>query len=461
MLTLWGTKTRFCDGLSRREFLQIGALGGALTLADRLRLHAQGRTGPGPIAPVPNKSVIMIHLVGGPAQLDTYDLKPDLPVEYRGEFRPIQTNVAGIQICEHFPRQAALMDKLTVLRSLAASPPNGHTDSEIVSGYNEAENLRAHHPSFGAVVSRLRGPSSQGVPPYITLRAMSFPNAASRAYEMETGYLGVAHRPFIPTGPGMADLTLTPGVSASRLHERTALLDAFDQVRRDLDASGTMSGLDAFQGRALELLTSSALRNALDLSKEDPRVVDRYSLAGGPRNYGLAPGHSMGTQLLLARRLVEAGAGFVSVALGYWDTHGGQGANDLGFHTMRRKECPLMDKAFSALVEDLHQRGLDKDVLVIAWGEFGRTPRINPIGGREHWLPVMSAVIAGGGLKTGQVIGSSDARGEFPKDRPYRIAQVLATIYQTIGIDPAMTFPSNAGRPMHILDDREPIAELL
>jgi uncharacterized protein (DUF1501 family) len=223
-------------------------------------------------------------------------------------------------------------------------------------------------------------------------------------------------------------------------------------MRRDLDASGTADGLDAFQSRAFEIVTSSKLRDALDVNREPVAVRQRYG--GESSGY-----HGQGNQLLLARRLVEAGVGFVEVALGYWDTHGP--ANVLGFPKMREKLCPTLDQALSALIEDLHQRGLEKDVVVIVWGEFGRSPRINKDAGRDHWLPAMSAVISGGGLPMGQVIGSTDARGEYPRDRPYKIANVLSTIYRTIGIDPAMTFRDGSGRPRYLLDEREPVAELV
>jgi len=462
MLTIWGKKQRLCDGLSRREFLRIGALGGLLSLADVGRLKAQAAPGAAKSALAPNKSVIMVYLLGGPAQLDTYDLKPDAPPEYRGEFRPIKTRVSGIDICELFPKQAALMDKLTLIRSLSTTAPNGHSDAEIMTGLNEVEGARAQHPCFGAVLSKLRGLSDRGVPPYVALRKMSFPTATplpTMLFYQQSGFLGATHRPFLPTGPGLADMELHTAVDGKRLEGRKALLADFDELRRDLDTSGEMAGLDAFQTRAYEILKAPALPRALDLSKEDPAVVERYSLAGGPRNYGFAAGYSLGTQLLLARRLVEAGVGFVEVALGYWDTHGtGDGG---GFPKLRSNLCPLLDQSLSALIEDLHQRGLHKDVVVVVWGEFGRSPKINKDAGRDHWLPAMSALIAGGGLQTGQVIGSTDARGEYPKERPYRISNVLSTIYRAIGIDPAMTFLDGSGRPRYLLDDREPVRELL
>jgi uncharacterized protein (DUF1501 family) len=463
MLAIWGGKTgRSCDGISRRDFLRVGALGGALSLADLFRLQAAAAPGAAPRPARPNKSVIMVYLLGGPAQLDTYDLKPDAPAEYRGEFKPIRTRVSGIDICELFPRQAALMDKMTILRSLSATAPNGHSDAEVLTGRSEVVSARGQHPCMGSVISRARGMSASGVPPYVTLRKMSFPTATplpTMLFYLQPGFLGPAHLPLslsgsvddLGTGPAVADLQLPAGVGPSRLEDRRQLLAHFDTLRRDLDASGAMSSLDAFQGRALEVVTSRALRDALDVSKEPLSVRERY---GSARGY-----HAQGTQMLLARRLIEAGVGFVEVALGYWDTHGP--ANVLGFPKMREKLCPTLDQSLSALVEDLHVRGLAQDVVVIVWGEFGRSPRISKDAGRDHWLPAMSAVIAGGGLKMGQVIGSTDARGEFPKDRPYKISNVLSTIYRAIGIDPALTFRDGTGRPRHLLDERAPVRELL
>jgi uncharacterized protein (DUF1501 family) len=461
MLTIWGKRMgRFCDGVSRREFLRVGALGGALTLADVLRPQANAATGALPSRP--NKSVIMVYLLGGPSQLDTYDPKPDAPAEYRGEFRPIRTRVPGIDICELFPRQAVMMDKLAIIRSLSATAPNGHSDAEVMTGFSEAVSPRLQHPCMGSVISRVRGMSANGVPPYVSMRKMSFPTASplpTLLFYLQSGFLGRAHQPLALTGtvenlgqgPAVGDLQLPAGVDAGRLGERRQLLADFDTMRRELDASGIASGLDAFQGRAFDIVTSGALRHALDVSREPMHVQQRYELDSRIRGHG--------TQLLLARRLVEAGVGFVEVALGYWDIHGP--ANVLGFPKMRDTLCPRLDVALSALIEDLHVRGMQDDVVIVVWGEFGRSPRINKDAGRDHWLPAMSAVIAGGGLRMGQVIGSTDARGEIPKDRPYKIAHVLSTIYHTIGIDPAMTFRDTSGRPRHLVDDRTLVRELL
>jgi hypothetical protein len=428
MLRIFGSSHRFCDGVTRRDFLQIGAFGAGLTLADMLRLrHASAANTLQ--SPRSHKAAIMIYLPGGPSHMDMYDLKPNAPAEYRGEFKPIPTNVPGVQICEHFPLQAKMWDKLAAIRSIVSV--DEHSDSLVMTGYPERVNVIANHPSFGSVISKLRSSSSTNVPPFVSLRGMS--------RGTEPGYLGIAHRPFTPGGPGNANLRLANGVTLDRLHDRRALLASFDTLRRDIDASGTMSGMDSYTEKAIEMVTSGVVRDALDLSKEDPKVRERYK--------GVE-------QFLTARRLIEAGVGCVTLSIGGWDTHG------KNFETLKR-QLPKVDQGIANLIQDLHDRGLDQDVVTIMWGEFGRTPRINREAGRDHWAPVMSALIAGGGLKMGQMVGSSTEKGERPKDRPCTVQQVLATIYLALGIDPAMTFPNGSGRPMHLLDDREPIRELL
>jgi hypothetical protein len=429
MFTVFGAKQRFCDGITRRNFLKIGAFGAGLTLADMLRLRAAGITGAA--AKSSTKSAIMIHLGGGPSHMDMYDLKPAAPVEYRGEFKPIQTNVAGVQICEHFPLQARMWDKFAVIRSLIAG--NEHSDSFTSSGYSEQENTTAHHPALGAVVSKLRGSRTADIPPFVSLRGM--------APGTEPGFLGVAHRPFTPDGAALQNLQLPNGIDSGRVKDRKSLLASFDNVRRDLDSSGTMRGLDKFQTRAFDMVASGAVRKALDLSREDPRVRDRYN--------GIE-------QFLTARRLVEAGVGCVTLSFGGWDTH------SENFKTLR-KQLPPLDRGLAYMIQDLHDRGMQDDVVTVMWGEFGRTPKVGDStpDGRGHWPPVMSALIAGGGLKMGQAIGTTNPRGEVPKDRPYRVPQVLSTIYHALGIDAAHTFPNGTGRPMYVLDDREPVSELL
>lgn len=447
MFTVWGEKQRCCDRVSRRSFLQIGAFGAGLTLADMLRLRATANDDARKTA----KSVIMIYLGGGPSHIDTYDLKPEAPVEYRGEFKPIATNVPGVQICELFPQQAAMWDKLAVIRSVVSKA--SHEDDELMTGYSQAVNRTAHHPSLGAVVSKLRAGISAGVPAYVSL-----PLRNGLEWEIpgnQSGYLGLAHRPFTPHGPGLQDLRPAAGVSAEQLSDRQALLASFDSIRRDLDASSAMEAMDAFKARAFDMITSGAVGKALDLSREDPKAVARYD--AGPGDFFTRGGD----KFLLARRLIEAGVGCVTLALGGFDTHVGN------FKTLRRI-LPVVDRGLANLVQDLHDRGLDQDVVIVMGGEFGRTPKVgdrpeNPNGrdGRDHWPPVMSTVIAGGGLKMGQAIGASTARAESPKDRPYRVPQILSTIYHALGIDPSLTFPNSAGRPMYILDDREPVEELL
>jgi hypothetical protein len=426
MFTVWGGKQNFCDGVSRRNFLKIGAFGTGLTLADMLRLRAAA--GPATASTTSAKAAIMIYLPGGPSHMDMYDLKPEAPMEYRGEFRPIQTNVPGVQICEHMPLQARMWDKLAVVRSIVSV--DEHSDSLVMTGFPERTNTVANRPSFGSVMSRLRG-DNNGIPPFVSLRGMSRGN--------EPGYLGIAHRAFTPSGPGLENLRLPGEVNVARADSRRDLLSSFDTVRREIDQSGTMSGMDSFSQRAFEMVSSGQVRSALDLTREEPASRDRYR--------GIE-------QFLTARRLVEAGAGCVTLSIGGWDTHG------QNFQTLRN-QLPQVDRGIANLVMDLHDRGMDKDVAVVMWGEFGRTPRVNGSAGRDHWAPVMSAMVAGGGLRMGQAVGSSSARGEYPRDRRVSAQQVLSTLYHAMGIDPSMTFNNGSGRPMYILEEREPITELL
>jgi hypothetical protein len=426
MLTFWGDKQRFCDGINRRNFLQIGALGAGLTLADVLRVRAAQ-----PTRTSGNKAAIMVYLPGGPSHMDMYDLKPEAPMEFKGEFKPIQTSVPGVQICEHMPLQARMWDKLACVRSLISVEE--HSDSLVSTGYSEQVNRTAQHPCLGSVMSKLRGDGTNDVPPFVSLRG-------GGSAGTEPGYLGVGHRPFTPSGPGVENLRLASGLTTDRMDERKGLLGQFDTARREIDASGTMKGMDAFTGRAFDMIASGTVRKALDLKNEDPKTRDRYK---GVDDF------------LRARRLVEAGVGCVTLSYGGWDTHSSN------FKELKR-QLPNLDRGIANLISDLHDRGMEDDVVTVVWGEFGRTPKINNSdAGRDHWSPVMSAMVAGGGLKMGQAIGASSARGEYPKDRPYKVPQLLATIYQALGIDPAYTFPNGAGRPMYILDDRTPVTELV
>jgi hypothetical protein len=429
MLTIWGRRQRFCDRHGRREFLRIGAFGGAFSLAQLCSLSA-GTAGASSLKRCSRKAAILVYLPGGPSHLDTYDLKPEAPPEIRGEFSAIKTTVPGIQICELLPRQAALMHKLAVIRSVTGAADE-HSDAQVMSGWTEMQNRNIGRPSLGAVISKLRASDVPGLPPFVSLRGLS--------KGLEPGSLGVAHRAFTPSGPGMANLKLPSAVTLERLEDRRALLARFDRFRGSLDVAHVTGGLDALTARAIEVLTSGAVRKALDLGLEEPRVRDRYGKA---------------TQFLTARRLVEAGVGCVTLATGGWDTHGNN------FRTLRR-QLPELDVAVSALVEDLYQRGLDKEVVLVMWGEFGRTPKINAAAGRDHWPNVMSCLIVGGGLKMGQVIGSTSSRGEYAKDRPYHVQNVLATICHALGIDPTMTFENAAGRPVSLLEDHRRVEELV
>src|SRR5688572_1717107 len=435
---------RFCDGVSRRNFIKIGALGmGGLALPQVV--HAEAACG----IRKSHKAVIMIYLPGGPPHQDTFDLKLDAPSEIRGEFRPIATNVSGIQICEHLPRIARITDKLAIVRSISDAIDD-HSDFMCMTGRRKQNQPPGGWPTFGAVASKVLGAVDPGVPAFIGLE----PRMQHRPYNAATpGFLGVGHNSFRPAGEGKADMVLN-GVTLDRLADRKTLLTCFDKFRRDVDASGLMDGMDTFNQQAFGVLTSSKLLEALDYQREDKRVIEAYG-KGDPKPHGDAAPMLM-EQFLVARRLVEAGARVVTVAFGFWDYHGNNFKN-------ARADLPLLDQGVSALVSDLHQRGLDKDVSVIVWGEFGRTPTINKDGGRDHWPRVSNAVFAGGGMKTGQVIGATDRLGGEPSERPVTFGEVFATLYHNLGIDVnKTTVPDFSGRPQFLVPDgAQPIRELV
>jgi len=443
MLRIPGQPHRFCDGVSRRNFLRIGALGmGGLNLAELLRAESQSGVRSS------KKSVIMIYLPGGPPHQDTFDLKMDAPLEVRGEFKPISTRVPGIQICELLPKMASIMDKLTIIRSISDAVDD-HSDFMCMTGRTKRNQPPGGWPAFGSVVSRVLGAENPAIPPFVGLE----PRMQHRPYNASgPGFLGVSHRSFRPDGDGKADMVLN-GVNVDRLADRRTLLGRFDRLRRDLDGSGLMEGLDTFNQQAFGMLTSSELLRALDFQSEDKRVIERYG-KGDPRVHGdAAP--MMTEQFLVARRLVEAGARCVTVAFGFWDYHGNN-------HQNARADLPLLDQGVSALVQDLHERGLDRDVAVVVWGEFGRSPTINKDAGRDHWPRVSSALMACGGMRHGQVIGSTDRLGGEPADRPVQFGEVFATLYQHLGIDVnKVTLTDLAGRPQYLVDGQQPIRELL
>jgi len=446
MLSICGRPKRLCDGLTRRELLTIGALGvGGLALPDLLRAEALQGLGRS------RKAVIMIYLCGAPPHQDMYDLKMQAPAEIRGEFQPIATAVPGIEICEHLPRLAKIMDKLVPIRSVYGSPDGNHDSFICYTGRSFRQQPPGGWPSVGSTLSKLLGPASPEIPPFVGLS----PRAGHPPYGSpgHPGFLGPAHSAFRPNGEGQSDLKLN-GISVERLGDRKALLAGMDRLRRDLDASGKMQALDAFTQQALGVLTSSKLADALDLSREDPRVRERYG-KGDERNYGDGAPRNQ-EHFLVARRLVEAGARCVTLNFGRWDFH------SQNFSEFKNTHGPQFDQGLSALVEDLYERGLDRDVSVVAWGEFGRTPIINKDAGRDHWPQVGGALLAGGGMKMGQVIGATDRLGGTPVERPVHFGEVLATLYRQLGIDPnAVTLRDLAGRPQYLVDHHLPMPELV
>lgn len=455
MLALYRPGPPRCDGVSRRSFLKAGVLGATgLSLADLLRAEAAARASGQPRPR--DLSVILVWLDGGPPQHETYDPKPDAPVEFRGPLKAIDTKAPGIQVSELLPYHARLMDKMSIIRSMHHNNGDHFAAAHwMLTGYlgSNAVNLAPQYPSAGSIITRLKGPKAPGMPAYVGL-----PNTHSVGLAPGyhgAAYLGVAYNPFSADGDPNSDayqvrnLAPPPGVDASRVERRRGLLGAFDNVRRDVDASGLMDGLDRFSQDAFTMITSPAARAAFDIRKENPRLRDRY----GRQQWGQSA--------LLARRLVEAGVRFVTLTYGGWDFHS---SLDTGMHRV----LPMLDNAVGSLVDDLDQRGLLESTVVLVMGEFGRTPRINkglpgidPKPGRDHWGEVMSVLVAGGGFAQGRVVGSSNARGEVPKDRPVTPQDLLVTLYRQLGIDPDTTFTNRAGRPITIGSTGLPIAELV
>lgn len=439
MLTILGKPMRFCDGVSRRSFLRIGALTfgtTCFTLSDLFRAEAQAGNGSRP------KAVINVFLGGGPPHQDLFDLKMEAPAEIRGEFKPIATNVPGIEICEVFPRLARLMDKCVVIRSIVGA--NGNHDAyQCMTGWT-AKDLAplGGRPGLGSAVARLQGPRDPSVPPFVGMAAPTKHGPWSDPGK--PGFLGTAFAAFKPDGPGLTNLKLN-GITTEQLADRRRLLSAFDDLRRDVDISGQMKGMDALTERALGVLTSSTLLDALDLSKESDKVRERYG-DGQPYQFQFDGAPTVNDQFLVARRLVEAGVRVVTLSYGRWDSH------SKNFDLVRDHGGKL-DQCLSALIEDLEVRGLLNDVTVAVWGEFGRTPRINKGAGRDHWPQVSCALLAGGGMRTGQVIGATNRLGEYAKERPVHFQEVLATLYRNLGIDSQQTTLNDpTGRPQHLVD---------
>jgi hypothetical protein len=441
MLNLLGRPHRYCDGVSRRSFLQIGSLAlGGLSLPRLLQAEEQAAVRKG------QQSVIMVYLSGGLAHQDTFDLKPNAPAEVRGEFKPIATNVPGIQVGEHLPRLARSMDRLVVLRSLVGLQDE-HSSFQNMTGFGMNITHRENKPHIGSVIARIKGPIDPVIPPFIDL----FPTMQHKPYNSpQAGYLGRAAAPIKLDGQDLAAMKLQ-AISVDQLGERKRLLEQVDNFRRGAD-SLDRTGMDTYYKRAFDVLTSSKLVEALDVTREPEKVRDRYG-RGSPRHLG--DGAPMwNDQLLMARRLVEAGARCVTVAYGFWDTHGGN------FRYLK-DHLPLFDQGISALVEDLYARGLDRNVTLLVWGEFGRTPKINKDAGRDHWARVNGALFAGGGMRTGQVIGSTDAAAAVARDNPIHYHDVLASVYHSLGIDPHAMVTDIGGRPAGILPSTAQVIDRL
>lgn len=454
-----GKSTRYCDGLSRRSFLQLGVAGMASVGLDGvLRAKAASAATPGSGK---DTAVILIWLDGGPSHMDLYDLKPTAPAEYRGIWKPIHSKVAGFDVGELFPKQAKVTDKFSIVRSLHHGTGDhfagGHRMLTARAGKVSGAKTEGEYPSIGSYVAKLRGPNRAGMPAYVAA-----PNAASIGLSpgyFGANYLGTAYNPFeLHNDPNAANfqvpnLRLAGGLNVDALDDRRQLVGHFDQVRRTADLAGTHDAMDRFQREAFDLVTGPAARRGFDLSTEDPRLRDRYGR------------HTWGQSTLLARRLVEAGATFVTVHFGGWDHH-------WDLQKGMENYLPLVDSAVSSLFLDLDDRGLLERTLVVLCGEFSRTPRMNDGGnggaarsmgtpGRDHWGNSMFCLLGGGGVRGGQIVGSTDQLGTAPKDRPCTPADIHATIYHVLGIDPSASFLDRSGRPVPMLDEGKPIAELL
>jgi hypothetical protein len=445
MLTILGSRRTYCDRVSRRDALRVGVLGGVLgggglTLADLLGARARAAT-TAPAAAPRRRSVIQVFLGGGPSHFETFDPKPAAPAEIRGPYAPIATRVPGTFVSSPLPKLAAIADRFTIIRSCAhENPGHGGGQRYIHTGYQSVSlegELPHDYPAVGSITSRVKGAMHRGMPNFLVLGG----NDGAPAY------LGPAYAPFKVYSTGKPiGLELTPSIKLERLDDRRALRTSLDRLRRDIDAGRSMDSLDSLETQAFELLTSTKAHEAFDVSKESAASRARYG------------DHEAGKNLLLARRFVEAGAGFVTIRLGQWDHHGNAGGTITGGSDIN---APQLDQSTSALITDLAERGLSDDVLVLIWGEFGRTPRINQFFGRDHWPQAMSVVVAGGGLKMGQVVGATDRKGERPADRMLSPGDVWATVYRQLGIDPSQSFVNGSGRPIAILGHGEPIRELV
>jgi hypothetical protein len=430
---------RACDGVSRRDFVKVGALSFlGLALPEFLRLEQAAAAGRAPGAPGPRaKSCILVWLGGGPSHIDTFDPKPDAPPEWRGEFRPIGTK-AGFQICEHLPRLAAESDKYSLLRSVTHGIGAHELGTHLMlTGYRQFAG--DEYPGYGSVAARVFG-WDRTIPPYVAIPDM--------IGDAGPGYLGAEGSPFIAGDPGngnyqVANITLAGGVNEARLSRRRAFLRDADTLHREDRADDPVAGMQRFYEKAYDLITSAETKKAFDIHKEVPKLRDEYGR------------HGVGQGCLLARRLVESGVRFVTVQRGGWDNHGSI------FPVLRGGNLPQLDQALAALLRDLQSRGMLQDTLVLCMGEFGRTPKLNATAGRDHWPKVQTVIVAGGGLKGGMVVGKSDAKAEEPVERPITPEDLAFTLFHCLGIKPETTFTTATGRPMKVAQNGSVIQELL
>jgi hypothetical protein len=434
MFNVWGSRQGTnCEGTSRRDFLKIGGLGlSSFFLSDLLRARAAAKAAG---KATKNTSVIWLWLGGGPTQVETFDPKMSAPMEYRSTVGAVKTKITGVEIGGVFPKIANKADGMAFVRSFAhTNSGHGGGTHYVMTGYDfpPADNGQPQvKPSLGSILSRHRGANNSrtGLPTYVRLQG---------TYGDGPAWLGAPYAPFDTAGEARNNMNLN--LTMERLSDRRSLLKKFDTLDRQVDKSGLMSGLDSFESQAFDLILSKA-RQTFDINREDPRTRDRY-------------GKGLGEQLLLARRLCEAGVGFVTLHYGGWDMHGQIVQN-------MKNLAPALDHAVAAFVDDTTGHGLDKDILLVITGEFGRTPRINGGAGRDHWAPLSTLALAGGGLKMGQVVGESNEKAEVPKSNPIKPQDLMATVFHVLGIPQDLHYKDGTGRPVPMIDGGKPIAELV
>ena len=447
-----GRTLPYCDGMKRRTFLQVGVAGMAsVALPDVLRAKAVSAK---MVKAAKDTSIILIWLDGGPSHMDMYDMKPDAPIEYRGIWTPIKTNVSGIEISELFPRQAKIADKFSIIRSIHNDTTH-HFIASCLMLTGRPDRLprtqEAAYPSIGSMATAVTGARTKGMPAYVALpHSMT---VGLRPGHNGAAYLGMEHNPFDSHVNANEDnvkvpnLSLQDGMTIERLEDRRGLQKKMDQLKRDMDTTGAFDSMDQFQLRAFDMVTGPAARKAFDMGSEDPALRERYGRNGWGQN------------ALLARRLVEAGSTFVPCHFGGWDNH-------WSIEGAYRGMLPTVDNAVASLLEDLDDRGMLDTTMVIVCGEFSRTPKMNDgegrgTPGRHHWGNSMSVLVAGGGLRGGQIVGSTDSRGEVPKDRPLLPGDLHATMMHVLGVDPKVSFLDYSGRPVHAVDKGDVIGELV